>query len=190
MPRALNLAIQGCPFLLALLSLSASLCRYCRFLTRRRKTQEKASFSIPEITAMVYSPQVSHGMSPCRRNQFGTEKPLCSLTETTGFSDVVSGHDEEGSGVQEPLWLLYGYGNDVSPEAHVSGHVAILESSSGGVEKAHHNPRASWLQESYGERASHLFAGSNGNYLRTLVEENYLRTLWVMGGVAFGRARL
>lgn len=122
--------------------LFVSLCRYCKFLIRWRKTREKASFSIPEITAMVYSPQVSRATSPCRRSPFGTEKALCSFTETTGFSDVVNGH-EEGSGVQEPLWLLYGCGNDVSPEAHVSGHVAVLERGSGHVDKAHNHPRTS-----------------------------------------------
>ncbi|XP_060107477.1 melanin-concentrating hormone receptor 1-like [Heteronotia binoei] len=76
--------------------------RYCRFITRRRKTREKDSFSVPEITAMMYSPQVSHAMSPCHCNPFGAEKPLCSFTEATGFSDVVSWH-EEGSVIQEPL---------------------------------------------------------------------------------------
>ncbi|XP_077162229.1 melanin-concentrating hormone receptor 1-like isoform X1 [Paroedura picta] len=71
---------------------------YCRFLTRWRKTKEKSSFSIPEITAMVSSPQVSHAMSPYHHHLFGAEKPLCSLTETTVFSDVVSRHEED-SGV-------------------------------------------------------------------------------------------
>ncbi|XP_048369076.1 melanin-concentrating hormone receptor 1-like [Sphaerodactylus townsendi] len=66
--------------------------RYCRFLTRWRRTRQKGSVS---ITAVLYSPEVSHAVSPCSRSPFGTGRALSSLTEATGFSDVVSGHEEE-----------------------------------------------------------------------------------------------
>ncbi|XP_061449220.1 melanin-concentrating hormone receptor 1-like [Rhineura floridana] len=68
--------------------------RYCRFLTSWRVIRESHSFSAPEMTATVYSPEASHAASPCMRPPFVIGTPLCSITETTRFSGVVNGYEE------------------------------------------------------------------------------------------------
>ncbi|XP_062995569.1 melanin-concentrating hormone receptor 1-like [Elgaria multicarinata webbii] len=69
--------------------------RCCRFLTRWKAIRESPWFSIPEITTTMYSPQVSHTMSPsCSSQPCGIEMPLCSVSETTSVSVAVNGLEE------------------------------------------------------------------------------------------------
>ncbi|KAM3830437.1 melanin-concentrating hormone receptor 1-like [Vipera latastei] len=68
--------------------------RYCKCLTRWTTLREHLSFSTTEITATMYSPQVSHSVSPCNHHHVGIEIPLSSMNETSSCSRVVSGHVE------------------------------------------------------------------------------------------------
>ncbi|XP_044293328.1 melanin-concentrating hormone receptor 1-like [Varanus komodoensis] len=67
--------------------------RYCRFLTKWRAIRD--SSSTPEITTMMYSPQVSQAVSPsCRSRPSDMEIPLYSVSETSSFTAAISGHEE------------------------------------------------------------------------------------------------
>ncbi|XP_015746266.1 melanin-concentrating hormone receptor 2-like [Python bivittatus] len=77
--------------------------RYCKCLTRWTTIREHLSFSTAEITATMYSPQVSHSLSPCSHHHFGIEMPLNSMNETTSYTMPVSGHGDCNGASSGPL---------------------------------------------------------------------------------------